>query len=368
MKILLVSGIYPPDIGGPATFIPELEVYLKSAGHKVRVVSLTENPKQSAILFPGNIFINRNIAPVIRQMVSIFRIAVASFRMDAVFANGLFEEAAISQVITRKRLVTKVVGDPVWERYKNSNPEADSLGIEDFNNLELQANYRFQRHLLVWALGRSAAICTPSGQLANFINRWGIRKQVVVIPNGVPIPKNLNSKSQIKFDIVTVSRLVKWKNVDVLIEACASAHLSLAIVGDGPEFEKLELLARKKKSEVHFLGTLNGEALNEILSASRIFALYSNYEGMSFALVSAMMLGMRIVASNIEGNRNAITDGVEGRLVSPMNVFELQNMLEEVNMDSQRNNTMARNAQTKALNVFSIGKCLDSTFHLISAN
>ena len=44
MDILITVGIFPPDIGGPASFVPKISKYLISKGHKVKIISLSEKP------------------------------------------------------------------------------------------------------------------------------------------------------------------------------------------------------------------------------------------------------------------------------------------------------------------------------------
>ena len=44
VKALLVSGIYPPDIGGPASYVPRLATRLSELGFEVHIISLTDGP------------------------------------------------------------------------------------------------------------------------------------------------------------------------------------------------------------------------------------------------------------------------------------------------------------------------------------
>lgn len=48
MKILLISGIFPPDDGGPAKFMPQFATHLISQGHKVKVITLTDKKEIKA--------------------------------------------------------------------------------------------------------------------------------------------------------------------------------------------------------------------------------------------------------------------------------------------------------------------------------
>ena len=48
MRVLIVSGIFPPDIGGPATHSSDLAAELRKRGHEARVLTLTDEPEWSS--------------------------------------------------------------------------------------------------------------------------------------------------------------------------------------------------------------------------------------------------------------------------------------------------------------------------------
>ena len=48
MRILLISNLFPPDIGGPATHISRLASELYARGHRVRVIVCADNPRISS--------------------------------------------------------------------------------------------------------------------------------------------------------------------------------------------------------------------------------------------------------------------------------------------------------------------------------
>jgi glycosyltransferase involved in cell wall biosynthesis len=243
---------------------------------------------------------------------------------QAVFANGLFEEVGILKILRPNlRFVAKIVGDPVWERKRNksSNP----TGIEDFNQSKLSNGDLLQRLILVWALNRFSHITCPSLQLKDLVNGWGVRPVVSVIHNGIKCREITTEPKQ--YDVVSVSRLVPWKNLDVLISSCARVNLSLAICGEGPEMQKLKEIAREKSADVEFLGMIDALKVSDVMNRSNIFSLISSYEGLSFALLEAMMAGKRIVVSNCKGNTDVITNEHNGLVVDIKNEKELDDAL-----------------------------------------
>jgi len=118
-----------------------------------------------------------------------------------------------------------------------------------------------------------------------------------------------------------VSRLVRTKNIEVALRGLAAAReavpgLHLTIVGDGPDRPRLERIA----SELNLIGcvTFTGEIRSAATVLQRSIALLhpSRMELCSLAILEAMILGAVVVASrDVSGNRELISDGVNGVLV-----------------------------------------------------
>ena len=293
MKALLISGIYRPEIGGPATYLPNLANQLLDQGGQAEVLTLKDS-KADPVNEPWKVnYVNRNQNILFRIIKTSFLITKKAKRVDAIFANGLFQETAIGLLFLKKKSVAKVVGDPVWERARNKG--RTNLNIVDFNNSKLSINQRLQRFFIRWSLNRFSIITCPSLELTSIITNWGVRKPIEFIPNGVVISENQNTDK--KYDLVSVSRLVNWKNIDKLIRASVNTKSKLAIIGSGPEEIALKKLAKDFNAPVEFLGQLDEEGVKKVLARTRIFALLSDYEGLSFALLQAMACGIPAVVS-----------------------------------------------------------------------
>jgi glycosyltransferase involved in cell wall biosynthesis len=320
VRILLSSGIFPPQIGGPATYVPQLSKDLEGQGHEVTVVTLGEKDEEA---FIGNIKvikIGRNSFLIMRMIRTTLRLFKESLRSDAVFSNGLFIETAcaITFARKRKRSVVKIVGDPVWERARNNGQT--SLHLSDFLASSLNSGDRVTRRIYNIAWSAFEFRTAPSEELCNFINAQIHKNDARYIPNGVDIP--IESKIEREIDIACVSRLVNWKNVDLVIRAAGESNLSLLIIGDGPEQKKLEDLANKLKVRANFQGQLPPEMVSAWLERSKYFLLLSDYEGLSFALLEAMARGVVPVVSANEGNLSVIESGKNG-MVSSISLKEV---------------------------------------------
>jgi glycosyltransferase involved in cell wall biosynthesis len=354
VKILLISGIYPPDDGGPAKFMPQFATHLVSQGHQVKVITLTDEKRdKSEFQYPVK-FIKRSLPRPIRMIITTLHIFKSALRNDLIFSNGLYEETGIAVRLTRTPTLGKIVGDSVWERSRNSGKT--TLTIEAFNNSKSGG---FQRKLLGFALNGFSEIITPSQQLAGFVKQWGISKPVSVIPNGVQILGMTNQSKE--FDLVTVSRLVPWKNVDLLIRIVAKKNLKLCIMGDGPENLKLRTLATELNAQVTFTGALAQDKVSQQVAKAKYFVLLSTYEGMSFALLEALGAGIPSIVSNAAGNVAVIQNSLNGYVVDISNEIACGDSIAEILSSASNYQKVSEGALQSVIENYSIDSTLERT-------
>lgn len=116
--------------------------------------------------------------------------------------------------------------------------------------------------------------------------------------------------------IVMVARFVAQKNQAQLIEAVAGLDcpFHLTFVGDGPARPAAEDLVRSLglQDRVEFAGVRTDT--DRILSESSIFVLATNWEGFPITILEAMRAGLPVVATDVDGVREAVIDGETGHL------------------------------------------------------
>ncbi len=162
----------------------------------------------------------------------------------------------------------------------------------------------------------------------------GTAEQWHVIPSGVDIlhikQEVKKIRKEIKWDAVSVGRLVPIKGMERLITAWAKvcehkANAKLALVGDGEERHALELLADKLgiAENVHFAGWADPLPY---LASARCFTLLSHNEGMGRAVVEAFAAGLPCVVSDVCGLRELVDDRV-GRVVNANHAKEVADAL-----------------------------------------
>jgi glycosyltransferase involved in cell wall biosynthesis len=146
------------------------------------------------------------------------------------------------------------------------------------------------------------------------LERLGV-KAVQVVPNGIDWQRIEQIRpSEKQSDIICAGRLVKHKNVDLLIQALGMVlsevpDVRALIVGDGPEISRLKALVREKGLEknVEFCGFL--ESYDDVLAlmkSSRVFASPSTREGFGMAALEANACGLPVVTA--KHRMNAVMD------------------------------------------------------------
>lgn len=145
----------------------------------------------------------------------------------------------------------------------------------------------------------------------------GARGDIAVMPNGVDFAEIASvSPADDHSDIIFAGRLIKDKNIDVLIRTVGlisrdNPRVDCLIIGDGPEKGSLERLARdlKLESNVHFAGFLqSSEEVFSHMKSSKVFVFPSTREGFGIAAVEANACGLPVVT--IDHPRNAATEVV----------------------------------------------------------
>lgn len=315
--LLLISGIFPPESGGPAKFTSDFASWCASKGKKVAVITYKNRSNQLTLSDLSyevvSSFKSKSLLSTYIRMINTIRRNVGVG--VSALAVGAFLETYIASLLFRFNYVVKVPGDIVWERARNNH--ITNLDIASFQNFKLPLKYKIYRYLYTQSLVRASQVIVPSIGLRDLCLKWGIQEEKIsLIYNSVNIDKYLaltNIKNE--FDVLTVCRLVPWKGVDEVIQYCSSRGLKLAVAGDGPERTSLESLARSLQAKVSFLGNIPEEEMLNVMSKSKVFVLNSSYEGLPHALIEARAASLISVARDGTGSAEVIHDDEDGLLV-----------------------------------------------------
>lgn len=174
----------------------------------------------------------------------------------------------------------------------------------------------------------------------------------VVIPNPV---RTLCYASKVKSKkIVAVGRLESQKNHLMLIDAFAKIkekhrEYELYIYGDGSLKNTIEqkVMELGINDSVHLPG--NVVNVHEKIADAEIFVLPSNYEGLSNALLEALMMGIPCISTNCSGSDEVINDGINGLLVPVGDTYALANAIEKLIDDPELANCIGKNAKKSSI-------------------
>jgi len=352
-SILLISGIYPPDTGGPATFTQEYSKWLAQKNLDVSVITYTDGPSKTAINEGVRFtFIHRNKNIALRYLNFIWVILKNHKPSTKVLTSGAFLEMISASFFRRIQYIVKIPGDIVWERARNSG--ATNLDINTFQNYRTNARYRLFRKLFTLSIARANNVIVPSAFLQKMATNWvGPLKKIELIYNSVDYSKfSTNGSRHKRFDVVTASRLVPWKGIDELIQCCKELDLSLGIAGDGPDETRLKELAWSLGASVTFMGQIPNSKMSEFYSAGEIFVLNSSYEGLPHALIEAKASGLLCVGRAGTGSEEVIRDMVDGMLVSGKPGNDLKATLEKALSNPELVAHLRLNAHEDVVNRF----------------
>jgi glycosyltransferase involved in cell wall biosynthesis len=318
LRIAVLTAIFPPDIGGPASHVADLAEDLRDRGHSVEVITLGSATR--TLRRPGIVRYPRRWPWPLRMA------AVASWLIrrrrsyDLIYATGLHVDAAIGAVFARRPLVAKVVGDQVWERARRL-----SLTSATFDQFEREGSrsvrVRMMRAARNWSLRRARAVTVPSRYLCGVVERWlGGNPQPTVIYNRVKSKDVRTDRRDHGADlqVVFVGRLVEHKRIDVVLEGLSLTDRSrLEVVGHGPDLERLRRRAKELSlgDRVRFMGALDHDRVLERLAAADLLVLASEYEGLPHVAVEALACGTPIASVDIGGVREVVEHGTNGLIV-----------------------------------------------------
>lgn len=185
---------------------------------------------------------------------------------------------------------------------------------------------------------------------------------LVVIRNGLidEYEECENNKAE-EDSFYYVGRVVEDKGIRELIKAFLKVkeknnRAVLNIYGEGEDLAKYQEMAKNEKGIV-FHGYVN-EPLR-IASSNEIFVLPSYHEGLSLALLNAAMMKKRIIATDIEGNREVVKDGVTGLLVPVKDIDKLAMAMEKMLRDKGRAEKMAEEVRNKFEREFDFEKIFE---------
>jgi len=371
-KILIATGIWLPDVGGPATYGWNTAEKLTERGFKVGVVTYGKKLKVREG-FEVRV-VNRGLNKLFRFFLYFLKVlkeargAEVIYALDAT-AAGL--PAALTAMILRKKFLIRVGGDLLWERAAEGGffEESDRDFYEKGNYLKYKPKL-FK--VIRFVLRRAKRVFVPAQSLKEiYIKFYGIgSEKIEILPNVFEKKTDedkRNYEAGIEKKIVFAGRLIKYKNLERLIEAIGEFKVNpseiqdkfygvnpskikrkfhgvnpseierkfhgvklkvkLLIAGEGPEEENLKSKVKSLGLEngVEFLGRISRDELKEVVknSAAGISVAWTEYNP-NFIL-ECLSLGKPVLLSRENGLSVKLP---EIFLVNPFSKEEIRKKIE----------------------------------------
>lgn len=313
MRIVFLTGIWPPDVGGPATHGPELSRFLVERGHEVTVITMGDGepdvrPCEVVVVSRARRF------PVRYGEVAVIA-AQRARSADLIYATATYAAASFASSVTRTPLVAKLVSDPAYERARRYGLFDGTL--EEFQH-PCSRRVEALKRARTQALRRARAIVVPSAYLAAIAGRWGLDPaRISVLPNPAPdvdvTPALLEPGT-----FVFVGRLTRQKALEVAIDAVGRVPAArLIVIGDGPDRERLDELARASSAggRIEFRGSLPRRDALTVVAGAEAALLTSAWENFPHSAVEALAAGVPVVSTAVGGVPEIVHDEVNGLLV-----------------------------------------------------
>jgi glycosyltransferase involved in cell wall biosynthesis len=337
VRVVIVSGIWPPDPGGPASHAPALADFLHGRGHAVEVVTTAHTspaPREYRVHW-----IPRRSG--LRHARCAFAVRTHARDADVVYATSMIRRAALGTRLARRPLVVKLVSDEVFERATRSGRFDGTLA--DFQRVG-GARTRFLRATRNAAVRSARHVFSPSEYLRAIALCWGLDPdRVSVLPNPAPEVPPLPSRDELRADLALdgsvlafAGRLGPQKALGALLGVLADVpDVELVIAGGGPDRTALERRVRELglESRVRFLGGVPREHVLRLFAAADASVLSSAWENFPHTVVEALAVGCPVIATAVGGVPEVVRDGVNGLLVRPGDPEALREAIERLFAD-----------------------------------
>lgn len=309
MKILFITRKFPPSIGGMQKFSYDLYQSLAKK-EKLRLIAWGKSQKWLPVILP---------LICIKSVYQCFK-----FKPDLVLlADGVLSPLGmILKKLFRVKVAITILGKDI-----------------------IYKNLLYQKLIPCSIRYLDKIVCVSNSTLKECNARGVPYNKCMLIPIGIQpneyhsnktkseSRKKLSSVIQLdlsnKFILLTVGRLVKRKGHSWFIQNVMPLLLSnvvYLIAGDGPEKSSIKELIREKKltDKVFLLGEVSNEQKNILYQAADLLVMPNikvggDIEGFGIVAIEASSNGLPVVASNIEGLKDAIINGENGFLVNSEN-------------------------------------------------
>ena len=354
-----------PTFGGSGVIATELGKGLAQKGHKVHFITYKE-PARLLDTFNENIFFHEvrlndyplfDYAPYETALASKLVDVAINAKLDIFHVHYAIPHASAAYM-ARQILLQKGISVPV----------ITTLHGTDITLVGKDPTYE---PVVTYSINQSCGVTAVSESLRqDTFAHFDIKNEIEVIPNFIDFSRfKKTNKDHFKKAIapngekilVHTSNFRKVKRVEDVIQIFAKISKEipskLLMIGDGPERQNTEVLARSlcTQMDVRFLG--KQEAVEELLAVADVFLMPSETESFGLAALEAMACEVPVVSSNAGGIPEVNIEGVTGFLLPVGDVDGMAKRTLELLQDEEKLAHFKQNAFAQAQQ-FDISKIL----------
>ncbi|MDZ7375648.1 MAG: glycosyltransferase family 4 protein [candidate division KSB1 bacterium] len=373
MKVIIYCSKFPPLAGGAGKSAHYLCQYLRTRGHQVYVLcehapglKMIERVDDGYVIHRVKVPFMKNRGSGLYFLLLCLAIALKGIQISIKIKPDIFHfyDAAtgIAGLITKfwynKPSIYAFGGSMTYEYMCNSNLKNQLDPALGENHIWKNARGILKLILAIEKkfFFKNDRVYTAAQYLSDMLaQHWQLfYPKVRYIPNGIDTEllkrKNFEDiKTQLgyRFLIYVGVRLVKYKGLDVLIEACLpildaiDAHL--VIGGTGPEEQQLKQLANGHP-RIHFLGNLSWEQNIQYVRSADLFVLPTLVDKTPNCIMEAIALEVPCITSDIAGVRELFPDH-GGLLIKPNDPVLLREKIRWAFEHPEQVKIMARRAR-----------------------
>lgn len=219
MKILIASGIYPPDIGGPAQYARNLYEMWKKQGHEVKVAAYRWE---------------RAFPPIVKHLFYFSKVLRKGWNADLILVLDNFLAAVptmLACILMRKKYIIRTGGDLLWEWYVERTGEM--ILFKDFYSKPRAFSFK-EKVISTWSRAAfkhaSAIIFSTQWQKDIWEKEYNLDPKKTFMVENYCGPREAFVEPENR-TFVAGTRLIKWKNVELLKEAFEEAQNEVKRLG-----------------------------------------------------------------------------------------------------------------------------------------
>jgi 1,2-diacylglycerol 3-alpha-glucosyltransferase len=376
MKILIVTATYTPSLNGVAITAQLQKQELENLGHTVYLVGTSHPhaiPENRVERFPSvpNVFAPDYPIPLPIPTIPLAKLLAHKF--DLIHFHHPFLISNFSLWIARfKHCPSVFFYHTNYEKY---------VQIYTSNLLPSQLVYKVIQNSVKKLINKTSAVIVETATVQKILQEQETKVPIYIVPSYREKMKLNVSASELRkkysldpnlHTLLCVSRLSNEKNIYALLNIISriKGHkFQLAIVGDGPEKDKLEVVAKKLQlTNCHFLGPIRASLMPEVYSLADTFVFSSQTETQAVVISEAMSAGLPVVAFDAPGPKDFVIHGKTGYLAHNEKEFELY--IQSLLINSKLHSAFSSNS-LKAASSFSPQKTaqeLEKVFFEVIAN